>query len=319
MNQWPPIDLKRLRCFVAVADNLHFGRAADELAMAQPPLSQQIQRLERQLGTKLFDRSTRQVRLTEVGALLLPEARGLLVAADGLERLAHEYLNGDRGLLRVGFVDSSAFEVVPRLMTLFREQWPQVEFELQSMSSDEQAAAHDNGAIDLGVCRTIGARTDLRTVQLQQERLLVAMHQAQAANFGRLRFADLKGCRFVGFDRGVSPTLHSELAMRLARHGVQYDPRIEATEYSTILGLVASGEGAAIVPESVMSLKPPGLRYVRLDNADAVVPLILTARENNTRPLVRTGLRVGERLARLLVDLSSIHPDPRSAGNPSKT
>ncbi|MFT5530156.1 MAG: hypothetical protein ACI91O_000164 [Candidatus Poriferisodalaceae bacterium] len=126
--------LKRVRYFLAVAEELHFGRAAEKLHMAQPPLSQQIRLLEADLGAKLFERSTRRVALTAAGELLLGEARRLVVQADNIERMMAEHRSGVRGVLRVGFVDSAAYETLPCFLHSHREQFPEIRYELRSMS-----------------------------------------------------------------------------------------------------------------------------------------------------------------------------------------
>ena len=291
------MNLQRLRYFVAVAEELHFGRAAERLHMSQPPLSQQIRMLERELDTTLFDRSTRRVSLTDAGAFLYPEAVRLLAAADGVDRLMDQHRHGQAGTLRVGFVDSAAYEVMPRVLSAYRRRWPRVGYELHTMSSDEQAEALAAGRIDLGIGR---AGADSRTVEatlVMHEPLLVAAgaaHRLAAAPAAGLR--DLAGEPIIGFDRGVSPSLHAVLAAMLAAEGVAYDPIIEATEYATILGFVAAGEGVAIVPASVQTFRPPGLRYVALKDRSASVPLLLLTRTGEPPPLVAQLLDIAAEL-----------------------
>ncbi|MGI9599299.1 MAG: LysR family transcriptional regulator, partial [Acidimicrobiales bacterium] len=147
------MNLRRLRYFVAVADELHFGRAAKRLHMAQPPLSQQIRQLEAELGVTLFERSTRRVTLTDAGRLFYPEAQRLLVEADSVERRVAEIRSGDGGTLRLGFVDSASYEVMPRLLRAHRQRWPSVEYELLSMSTDAQHESLVGRRIDLGIGR----------------------------------------------------------------------------------------------------------------------------------------------------------------------
>ena len=281
------MNLQRLRYFVAVAEELHFGRAADRLNMSQPPLSQQIRLLEREFSTDLFDRSTRRVSLTDAGAFLYPEAVRLLAAADGVDRIMDQHRHGQAGTLRVGFVDSAAYEVMPRALREYRRRWPRVDYELHTMSSDEQVRALREGRIDVGIGR---AATDPRHVEVtlvMHERLLVAMgasHRLAAAPQASL--SDLAGEPIIGFDRRVSPSLHAVLAGMLGAAGVTYDPIIEATEYATILGFVAAGEGIAIVPASVQTFRPPELHYAALQDRAASVPLLLLTRAGEPPPLV---------------------------------
>ena len=287
------MNLQRLRYFVAVAEELHFGRAAQRLHMSQPPLSQQIRLLEREIDTALFDRSTRRVSLTDAGTFLYPEAVRLLAEADRVDRLMNQRRHGQAGTLRVGFVDSAAYEVMPRALSEYRHRWPQVDYELHTMSSDEQVKALRAGRIDLGIARAAADPERVEATLVMQEPLLVAAgasHRLAAAPAANLR--DLADEAIIGFDRRVSPSLHAVLAGMLGAEGVTYDPIIEATEYATILGFVAAGEGVAIVPASVRTFQPPGLTYVGLLEKWASVPLLLLTRAGEPLPLAAQALDV---------------------------
>ena len=287
------MNLQRLRYFVAVAEELHFGRAAERLHMSQPPLSQQIRLLERELDAALFDRSTRRVTLTDAGAFLYPEAVRLLATADGVDHLMDQHRHGGAGTLRVGFVDSAAYEVMPRVLSEYRRRWPRVGYELHTMSSDEQVQALREGRIDLGIGRAAADSRNVEATLVMHEPLLVAVgasHRLGAVPQARLR--DLAGEPIIGFDRRVSPSLHAVLAGMLGTEGVTYDPIIEATEYATILGFVAAGEGIAIVPASVQTFRPPDLHYVTLQDRSASVRLLLLTRAGESPPLVAQALDV---------------------------
>ena len=287
------MNLQRLRYFVAVAEELHFGRAAERLHMSQPPLSQQIRLLERALDTALFDRSTRRVSLTDAGAFLYPEAVRLLATADGVDHLMDQHRHGQAGTLRVGFVDSAAYEVMPRVLSEYRRRWPRVGYELHTMSSDEQVQALREGRIDLGIGRAAADARNVEAMLVMHEPLLVAVgasHRLAAAPQTSLR--NLAGESIIGFDRRVSPSLHAVLAGMLGAEGVTYDPIIEATEYATILGFVAAGEGIAIVPASVQTFRPPDLHYVTLRDRSASVRLLLLTRAGEPPPLVAQALDV---------------------------
>ena len=287
------MNFQRLRYFVAVAEELHFGRAADQLNMSQPPLSQQIRLLERELDTALFDRSTRRVSLTDAGAFLYPEAVRLLAAADGVDRLMDQHRHGQAGTLRVGFVDSAAYEVMPRVLSEYRLRWPRVDYELHTMSSDEQVQALGSGQIDLGIGRAAADPQHVEATLVMHERMLVAVGAAhRLAARPQASLSDLAGEPIIGFDRRASPSLHAVLAGMLGAEGVTYDPIIEATEYATILGFVAAGEGVAIVPASVQTFRPPDLHYAALVDRSASVPLLLLTRAGEPPPLVTQALHV---------------------------
>lgn len=292
------MNLQRLEYFLAVAEELHFGRAAKRLHMSQPPLSQQIRLLESELGVTLFHRSTRHVELTDAGTLLHPLARRLVSESEHIKRAMEEFVEGSRGQLRVGFVDSAAYAVVPRFINLFRDTWSLIDFSLESMSSDQQIRALSRGEIDIGICRTTGSRQDVRSVELHREPLLLAVHPGHRYSArDTVELTELVGERFVGFDRHVSETLHAELRGMLATQGVSYDPSIEATEYSTVLGLVASGLGVAVVPAGVVTFHPPGLTYIKISDSLAWLSLLLIARTDDERSVISKSFAIAERLA----------------------
>ena len=284
-------NLRRLDAFIAVAEELHFGRAADRLHIAQPALSQQIRQLEADLGLTLLERTTRRVALTPDGAAFLPHARQLLVSAQGVARAAEELRIGARGRLRLGFVDSTAFEFVPWFLRRFRSAWPEAEVELHTMSSDEQARALVDGDIDLGVARTVPVRPAVDSAVLGHDRFMLAVPADHAVAGQRtVSLRRLVQETFVGFSRTSSPSLHAELRSLLGGHGVGYDPAIEATEYTTIVGLVAAGEGVALVPAGVRRLQLPNVAYVKVADADARVALVRLSRIDEPQTIVANAI-----------------------------
>ena len=241
-------NLRRLNAFVAVAEELHFGRAADRLHIAQPALSQQIRQLEADLGLALLERTTRRVGLTPDGAAFAPRSTASGLGAGGCQggRGASRWCGGR---LRLGFVDSTAFEFVPWFLRRFRSAWPEADVELHTMSSDEQARALVDGDIDLGVARTVPVRPAVDSAVLGHDRFMLAVPADHAAAGQRtVSLRRLVRETFVGFSRTSSPSLHAELRSLLGGHGVGYDPAIEATEYTTIVGLVQQGRGSLCLP-----------------------------------------------------------------------
>lgn len=292
--------LRRLDAFVAVAEELHFGRAADRLHIAQPALSQQIRQLEGDLGLDLLERTTRRVTLTPDGAAFLPHARQLLVSAQGVARAAEELRVGARGRLRLGFVDSTAFEFVPWFLRRFRAAWPEADVELHTMSSDEQAQALVDGEIDLGVARAVPVRPAVDSAVLGHDRFMLAVPADHAvAGQQTVSLRRLPEETFVGFSRTSSPSLHAELRALLAGHDVGYDPAIEATEYTTIVGLVAAGEGVALVPAGVRRLQLPNVAYVKVADTDARVALVRLSRISEPQTIVANAI---EELARTVAE-----------------
>lgn len=291
------MNLTRLRYFVAVADELHFGRAAARLHMAQPPLSQQIRLLENELGSDLFDRTTRSVSLTTAGETLYPEAQRLLAQADAVERLMAEHEAGESGHLRLGFVDSASYAVMPQFLLAYRQRWPGVTFELRSMSSEAQRHALPDGEIDIGIARTHGNEAGITHTLILEERLFVAVSaQHPLASRKSTSMRQLADESFISFSRTESPALTAELASMLADEGVDYDPIIEAEEYTTIIGLVAAGEGVAVVPAAVRSFAPADLVYVPLRDAAANTRLMLLTRDDEPLQVVRHALELAAEL-----------------------
>jgi len=291
------MNLKRLKYFVAVAEELHFGRAAARLHMAQPPLSQQIRSLEEELGATLFERSTRSVKLTRAGEILLPEARRLTADADALARLMAEHRSGVTGELRVGFVDSASYSVMPEFLRAYRERWPGIRFELHTMTSDIQQAALLAGELDVGIARTRSSSVDIAHTVILEERLFLAVATTHPlAKRKSVRLASLSDEAFLGFNRSASPMLSAEVATLLAAANINYEPIIEAEEYTTIIGLVAAGEGIAIVPAGVRSFRPSGLNYVQISDKNAVTQLMILCRANDQLQVVRQALSLATEL-----------------------
>lgn len=298
------MNLNQVGCFVAVAEELHFGRAAEKLHLAQPPVSRQVRRLEAELGLDLFDRTTRRVGLTDAGKLLYPEAKELLTQSAALRRRAAQIRSGDGGVLRLGFVDSSSYDVLPTLLRAHSDRWPAVTYELTTMSSDHQAAALSEGEIDVGLARTAGTH-DVDATAIVEEPLLLAVGDDH--RLGNCETASLRcvvGDRFIGFDRTLSPSLHRELKGWLWSNGITYDPIIEAAEYTTILGLVAAGRGIAIVPSGVTGFRHGRLRYVGIDDAEASTTLMLLTRPSERSPQVLRFIRLVQELFTVATRLS---------------
>lgn len=277
------MNLQRLRYFLAVADELHFGRAAERLHMAQPPLSQQIRLLENEVGVPLFDRTTRSVALTPAGETLRPQAERVIVAADTAERVMEEFRLGEGGLLRLAFVDSASFEVMPRFLRAFRKQYPQVVLDLQIMSSANQSEALRTGRIDLGISRSLpdADHVDLDGMQFLNEQLYLAVgpdHDLSGRK--QIDLERLDSTELIAFEQRLSPTLHQQLDTLFENAGTAYAPSIEATEYTTILGLVGSGEGVAVVPNGVRNFSPEGVSYVRISNTGAQMAMYTVHRAN---------------------------------------
>jgi DNA-binding transcriptional LysR family regulator len=260
----PLIELRLWRQFVAVADELHFGRAAQRLHMTQPPLTQAVAQLERAIGARLFDRTKRSVQLTAAGQALLPPARELLARAATLPVQARAAAQGEAGHLRLAFVSTVGFTFLPAWVRAFRESHPGVTLELIEATADVQLPAFERGELDAGLLlHSPGfAPQGLEHLRIAQEPLMLALperHPLAAARTLSLRRALAEP--LVLFPRRIIPSLHD--AILGLYHAAGREPPIaqEAIQMQTIVNLVSAGLGLAWVPESVRQFQRPGVVY----------------------------------------------------------
>lgn len=260
----PHIELRLWRQFVAVAEELHFGRAAIRLHMTQPPLTQAIAALEGLLGVRLFDRTKRSVLLTAAGAALLPEVRDLLARAQALPVHAQAAAAGEVGRLRLGFVSTVGFALLPQWVRVFREQYAGVQLELIEATGDVQLQALARGEIDAGLLlHSPGFAPDaLEHLTVAREPLVLALADSHPlAAKASLSLADVLGEPLVMFPRRILPSLHD--AVFGLYHAAGRSPQVaqEAIQMQTIVNLVSAGLGVAWVPESVRQFQRPGVVY----------------------------------------------------------
>ncbi|MEI2264665.1 LysR family transcriptional regulator [Erwinia sp. CGal63] len=266
------IELRHLRYFIAVAEELHFGRAAQRLAISQPPLSQQIQQLERQIGARLLARTNRSVELTPAGVRFLGDARQILqsvaTAADKAARLH----GGEEGVLRIGFTSSAPFipEVSDALYT-FRQRYPQVHLRMQEINTRQQLAPLQAGQLDLGVMRNTPLPETLAHRLLLREPLCAVVYRAhRLAGRGAISLTELAAEPFVFFDPQVGTALYSETLSLLDRYAIRPDIAQEVGEAMTILGLVATGLGISILPASFRRARLENLVWLDIKEEDAL-------------------------------------------------
>jgi DNA-binding transcriptional LysR family regulator len=259
------MDFRALRHFVALAEELHFGRAAQKLGMSQPPLSQSIKRLEQRLGVKLLERSSRSVSLTLSGATFAAEARRLLQQLEFVERLVRQTAAGEMDRLRVGLIAPALYRLLPRTLDILRARMPGVEVRLEEMAPDEQIKRLRYGQLDLAI--TSPTRMDLQglTVRpVEKNNTVVAIPAAWPfANRTEVHLAELKDYPFVlaPFDR--SP---ASAAFFQACQNAGFTPRVvqEATLTNTRLSFVSAGLGAALVTETARYRQHHGVRFLSI-------------------------------------------------------
>jgi DNA-binding transcriptional LysR family regulator len=262
------IDLRAWRQFLAVAEELHFGRAALRLHMTQPPVTQAIAQLEKTLGVTLFDRTRRRVALTPAGEALLPDVRELLARAQALPARARAAAAGQVGRVRIAFVSTVGFEQLPAWVREFRVLCPEVALELVEATGDVQLEAFARGEIDAGLMlHSPGAAPPgLARLAVSQEPLVLALPERHAlAGAHRLLMADVLAEPLVIFPRRIVPSLHD--AIFDLYHAAGRTPLLgqEAIQMQTIVNLVSGGIGVAWVPESVTQFRRAGVVYRRAE------------------------------------------------------
>jgi DNA-binding transcriptional LysR family regulator len=273
------LELRQLHYSLAVSDEQHFGRAAARLGIAQPPLSQQMQRLEAALGVELFDRAQRRMRLTAAGRALAARAPAVLEAAAALQEDVQQAALGRTGVLRVGIGASAALGIVPEMIAGFRARHPEVVVKLDDVTSRSQEDRLRQRLIDVALVRETASLEGLRTTIVREEAMLVVLPGTH--RFARRRALDLRELHdepFVLFPRRSSPSFYDELQAACARAG--FIPRIveQATEWATVAGMVAAGIGITVAPESVALMRREGAAYVRLHDAGMRVHLLALSR-----------------------------------------
>jgi DNA-binding transcriptional LysR family regulator len=291
------LELRQLRYFVAVADEMHFGRAAARLHMTQPPLSQTIQALESVLGAQLFHRSKRSISLTAAGAALLPEAKRLLLQAQMLPDLARRAATGEAGRLSLAFVSTADYSILPPVLREFRERFAQVHIDLREATTDVQLEELSQGRIDAGLLilplpERLNSELDFHTVLSEPLVLAAPADCAAIRRKGAVSLKSLGDIPLIIFPRRIGPAFHDAILACFHDHGLAPEIGQEAIQMQTIIGLVSAGMGIALVPQSVSNLKRPGVEYRSLKEATPMIETGLTWRRDNTSPVLHAFLNL---------------------------
>jgi DNA-binding transcriptional LysR family regulator len=275
MSDADGMEPRLLRSFVAVAEELHFGRAAKRLHISQPPLSAQIRALEQRLGARLFERDRRHVELTEAGRFLLSRARHLLSEAERSSREVARIGRGESGVLAVGYTSTATYEVLPELVRRFRRAAPEVRLEYLELRSALQCDALRSGRIEVGLaCGPLG-EPDIMEHTLAEDRFIAALPRSHAlAARKRLRLSDLRNEPFVAVRPDVEPAWAHACSEALRRARLRLDVVQETDSKVALLGLVAAGVGTAIVSASMRRLARQGVVYRDISDLTLRVPLV---------------------------------------------
>ena len=261
------MELRHLRYFIAVANELHFGRAAEKLHIAQPPLSHQIRQLETELGFELFTRTKRSVVLTPAGQVFLIEVNQIFQQLTQAIEIGRKTSRGELGQLSIGFVGSATYNILPVMLQQFRDRYPEVQIELHELTTDRQLTWLRAGKIDVGLIRPPISEPDITSEIVFEEALIVALpanHPLAHADSIDLRL--LAKEPFILFPRQLAPGLYDPIITLC--QGAGFSPMVvqECIQMQTTISLVSANMGVAIVPESIQQVQRAGVVYKPIQN-----------------------------------------------------
>jgi len=295
------MELRHLRYFVAVAEELHFTRAAERLGIKQPPLSLQIRQLEREIGTSLLRRETRGVKLTETGALLLDEARRILDQVERTKTGVQSRARGETGHIHLGFAGATyVHRLVPGIIRAYRERYPGVVLSPEQSNTARLIAALQSGEIDVAFVRppVIDGEGLALDPLIDEPMMIVLPEWHPHAGDRSMSLAALAPETLILFPRTIGPGLHDAIIASCQRAG--FSPKLgqEAPQISTTVHMVAAGFGVSIVPQSIARIRLEGVVYIRIEGEAPRAPISLAYRRDDRSPIVRNFVASARRHSR---------------------
>lgn len=293
------INFKRLEYFLAVAEELHFGRAAERLDMAQPPLSRQIARFEQEMGAVLFDRSRNQIRLTLAGEELLARTRKLKVEIEDMRVAVRRIGQGAAGRLRVGFVGSATHGVLPNILKSFRAAFPDISLSLWAMNNAYLRTALIQRQIDIAFARPSIEDRELKSIVVETEKLILAAPDAHDVQHkGAIKLADLADETFILYPETPRPSFADHVLAACRQNGFEPARRLFTMDYQTAISLVAVGVGVAVAPASVGADPRSGVRFHKIAEPNAGTALSLCHRLDERAPQIQSFVEIARKVAR---------------------
>ncbi|AKH82019.1 LysR family transcriptional regulator [Streptomyces sp. CNQ-509] len=293
------VDLRQMRYFIAVAEELHFGRAAARLHMAQPPLSRQIRLLEGAVGARLLDRSRRSVALTAAGRVFLAEARATVRQADRAVELTLRAARGETGQLAVAFIDAAIYSVIPPVVRRFSQVRPGVELSVTELRIPDQIREVAEGRLHAGFVHPPVPDPRLAVETVFTEELAVALPAGHPlAVRDRVDVAELAGTPLIQFPREINPPLFDDIVALCRAAGYTPPSLREASPKQTVIGLVAAGLGASLLPASLENLRRDGVVYRPLAGPGLTVDTSVIWRRTDRDPVLHAFLRVVREVCR---------------------
>jgi DNA-binding transcriptional LysR family regulator len=279
------MELRHLRYFVAVAEERNFTRASERLHIAQPPLSRQIQQLEEDLGVVLIEKGVRPLRLTEAGAFFFAHAKPLLDQVRDLRTMTQRVGKLERSL-SVGFVASTLYGLLPDIIRRYRERHPEVDVILHEMTTVEQLKALKEGRIDVGFGRIKSEDPSIRRILLREERMVVALFPGHrlAEHRTSLRLTELIHEPLLVYPKAPRPSFADQVLAAFSEANLTPERVTEVRELQIAMGLVAAGQGIAIVPESVQGMHHRNVVYLALEDKHAFSPIFFSVRHMDRSP-----------------------------------
>ena len=282
------MELRHFKCFVAVAEELHFGKAAKRLHLSQPPVSQAIKELEMELGVQLFERTSRKITLTPPGAELLRDARSILARTESIKQHAAMAAAGIGGSLSLGFIPLDTYTFLPTVLAPFTSKWPGIRLNLLESTTDRIIADLEAGLIDVGLhLASPQLPAGLTYRATNRYSLIVALPEKHPlARFKRVPLEQLADERFMLFERHIGPVMFDTVVSTCMRHG--FSPRLfHARHQQTIVSLVAGGIGVALVPSCLQVMRRDGVVYRPLRGPTSYVESGVTWRRDDESFAVR--------------------------------
>jgi len=294
------LDLRRLRYFLTVAEELHFGRAALRLHLAQPPLTRQISALETELGFRLFDRTSRTVTLTAQGRYFLPYARSVLEQVDLAEVIARKLSVGSAGQLSLGYASSVALsDIFSQAIQAFAQRFPAVQLTLVEGASGSQWSQIVDGRIDIGLSRLTppSGQSEVQALSLGDEPLVAALSSDDPlACLEQVSLAQLSAQPLILFPADYGSGLNEAIEQLYQRNGLPLTPGPAGRQITSIIALVAAGQGVALVPQCTRTLAKKGVVYRPLTDPEATAQLLMLTRKQGRSQLVEAFMAVIDEL-----------------------
>lgn len=292
------MNLKQLEYFIALAEELHFGRAAERLGMAQPPLSRQIKQIEDDLGALLFNRGRNAITLTQAGERLYQRGVALVAELNDTLLEVRRIGQGAEGRLRIGFVGSATYGLMPNILKSFRASYPQVSLSLIPMNNAQLHRSLIRREIDVAIARPALDDAEIITRKLGEEPLVLAVPDTLDVPSGAVDLRSLRSERFILYPEYPRPSFADVVLQACADIGVEVENRIFTMDFQTAIALVSVGEGVAVVPASVGSVQRNGVRYHEIAHFTATTGISINHRIDEQGIHVKNFAAIAQKVAR---------------------